>query len=115
MVVGARGPGGELAAAAVGRFGAEAVQVLRVATAARHRRKGLGRRLVRDLVDRGRRRGLERAEIEVGADNEPAAALYRSEGFVVVGRRRGCYRDGEDLLLLTAVLRRGESPGRDSR
>ncbi len=65
-------------------------EVHTVAVAPGHQGRGIGRALVRGLLavaDAGR------AEVflEVRADNEPAHRLYESEGFTVVGLRRGYY------------------------
>lgn len=45
------------------------------------RGKGLGRALVVEALDRARRRGCGRAELDVDVVNAPALALYRSLGF----------------------------------
>ena len=70
-----------------------------------HRRVGLGRALLRHLLDGARVRGCGRATLEVRLGNGPARALYEAFGFSVVGRRPGYYADtGEDALLLTCPL-----------
>jgi ribosomal-protein-alanine N-acetyltransferase len=70
-----------------------------------HRRRGLGRALLRHLFDGARVRGCRRATLEVRPGNGPALALYETFGFRVVGNRRGYYADtGEDALLLTCAL-----------
>jgi ribosomal-protein-alanine N-acetyltransferase len=39
--------------------------------------------------------------LEVRTNNEPAIQLYRSEGFVVIGTRRGYYRpSGADAFTM---------------
>ncbi|MCA8926465.1 MAG: GNAT family N-acetyltransferase [Alphaproteobacteria bacterium] len=51
--------------------------------------------------------GAERLVLEVAVDNLPAQALYRSEGFAVVGRRPGYYRRGAariDALVMARSL-----------
>jgi ribosomal protein S18 acetylase RimI-like enzyme len=55
------------------------------------RGSGLGRELVSAAIDRARERGCRRLELDTGADNAPAQALYRSLGFFESGifmRRR---------------------------
>jgi ribosomal-protein-alanine N-acetyltransferase len=108
FVLGVRRSDGRLVAAAVARFGVDEVALLRLACAESDRRRGLARALVREVADEGRRRGLERVDTDVHAANSAATALYESEGFVVVGRRRRYYRDGGDALLMSAVLKRTE-------
>lgn len=51
------------------------------------RGRGLGRRLVRALVDTCARSGFERLSLSVEEGNDRALALYRSEGFVAVPGR----------------------------
>lgn len=46
-----------------------------------HRRKGLGRRVLRALLAEAKALGAERAWLQVEADNAPAIALYAGEGF----------------------------------
>src|SRR5215203_5932145 len=45
------------------------------------RGRGLGRRLLGELMDTARARGFERAELETFSDLTTAAHLYRSHGF----------------------------------
>jgi ribosomal protein S18 acetylase RimI-like enzyme len=46
-----------------------------------YRRAGVGTRLLRTLVGRGRGAGVERVWLSVARTNRPAVALYRSLGF----------------------------------
>lgn len=68
------------------------------------RRQGLGVRLLEALLEDERRAGARVAQLELSAANAPAAALYASLGFVVVGRRPRYYPDGSDALLLSSPL-----------
>ncbi len=53
---------------------------------------GVGRALTRACIACAKRAGYAQLELDVVADNERAAALYRSEGFVVYGSNpRGFY------------------------
>ncbi|MEB3882103.1 ribosomal protein S18-alanine N-acetyltransferase [Lyngbya sp. CCY1209] len=66
-----------------------------------YRKLGLGKTLLRALLESARRRGLARATLEVRASNAIAIALYERFGFQVAGTRRGYYADtGEDALIL---------------
>lgn len=56
---------------------------------------GLGRRLLRGLLERADAIGAT-TFLEVRTDNVAALALYRSEGFEVVGTRRRYYASGAD-------------------
>jgi ribosomal protein S18 acetylase RimI-like enzyme len=50
-----------------------------------HRGKGLGRALMERVEAQVREAGLTRMELHVWVDNDPAASLYRSLGFVPSG------------------------------
>jgi [ribosomal protein S18]-alanine N-acetyltransferase len=43
--------------------------------------------------------------LEVAEENAAARALYGRGGYVVVGCRRGYYRDGSDALVMRKTLR----------
>lgn len=66
------------------------------------RNHGIGRALVQRLKQCSCALGLSFLTLEVRASNGAALALYQSEGFVPVGRRRGFYRKPtEDAVLMT--------------
>lgn len=74
------------------------VQLLILAVAPAHRRRGLGERLLAHVVALA---GAAAVTLEVRADNTAALALYARGGFAIVGRRRGYYPDGCDAVLMT--------------
>ncbi|WP_432521182.1 ribosomal protein S18-alanine N-acetyltransferase [Kineococcus sp. SYSU DK006] len=99
-------PGGDLVGyGGVVVAGADAdVQTIGVARTAQGR--GLGRRLLRALRGAARDAGATRLLLEVRADNAPAQALYRSEGFEQIARRARYYQpDDVDALIMRADLR----------
>lgn len=57
----------------------------------RFQRRGIGRRLLRDLLARADELGAT-TFLEVRTDNAAAIALYAEEGFEIVGVRRRYYR-----------------------
>jgi ribosomal-protein-alanine N-acetyltransferase len=64
-------------------------------------RRGVGARLVLDLLADARARGLVGVTLEVRAGNDAARSLYRRFGFVDEGVRRGYYpEDGEDAVIM---------------
>ena len=70
------------------------------------RRQGLGSALLLAALNAGRRLGAETALLEVRAGNLAAQALYCSQGFGTVGRRRNYYREPpEDALVMRARLK----------
>jgi ribosomal-protein-alanine N-acetyltransferase len=83
-------------------------EVLTLAVAPTHRRRGLASALLQAGLGQARLSGAEAAFLEVAADNAAAIALYAAAGFAQVGRRAGYYRraDGEaiDGLVLSLTL-----------
>ena len=65
---------------------------------------GYGRMLLSAFVAMADKRDAEEIHLEVRADNMAAIKLYMSEGFTVVGRRKGYYSDGSDALLYSLGL-----------
>jgi len=82
---------------------ADEVHISTLAVHPDHRATGVGRRLLQNGLQSARSRGAQMATLEVRPSNQVAIDLYRSFGFVVVGRRAGYYRDNaEDALLMTS-------------
>lgn len=72
-----------------------------VAVAASWRGRGLGERLVREVLDRAATRGVREVFLEVRPSNTVARRLYERLHFDSVGRRRNYYRHPtEDALVL---------------
>ncbi len=93
----ARVEGALVGYAGLGPAGAEA-EVHTIAVDPAHQGRGIGRALLRALLVLA---GSATVFLEVRTDNEPAMALYRSEGFAVVGIRRGYYRpSGADAFVM---------------
>ena len=69
-----------------------------------HRRKGLGKFLLSDLIKRSKSLQTNQIHLEVKDTNKPAKALYKSMGFKTVGNRSNFYKDGSDALLLTKEI-----------
>jgi ribosomal-protein-alanine N-acetyltransferase len=75
------------------------VQTMAVARTAQGR--GLGARLLGELLDEAARRGQRTVRLEVRADNTAAQRLYERHGFVREGVRRGYYQpSGTDAVLM---------------
>jgi RimJ/RimL family protein N-acetyltransferase len=71
--------------------------------AATHRRRGVGRALLRAADDWARRASVSKLELHVFPHNEPAIALYERCGYEREGYRRQHYRR-PDGAFLDAVL-----------
>jgi [ribosomal protein S18]-alanine N-acetyltransferase len=86
--------------------------VLNLCVGPAHRCRGLGRRLLRYLLERGSAAGMSEAFLEVRPSNTSAIRLYQSVGFEQVGMRRGYYqavggREDAAVLKLSLQPRRG--------
>jgi len=69
--------------------------------------RGVGRRLLRRALRIAQDRQADTMFLEVRASNESARALYESEGFGEIGRRRGYYptdKGREDAIVYAKVL-----------
>ena len=65
------------------------------------RSRGLGRVMMRELIDEAAKRGAHRLFLEVRADNPVAIGLYRALGFHEVGVRAGYYQpDNVDAVVM---------------
>lgn len=92
-----------------GYIGSQSVQgeadVMNLAVSPAYRRRGIGRALLRGLADALHAKGVAALLLEVRPSNEAAVSLYRSEGFVQVGRRKNYYfHPREDALILRREL-----------
>ena len=77
-------------------------ELLLIAVLPAHHRRGVGRRLLEDFVERCRNEGIKQVHLEV-RDGNPAVEMYRMAGFDAVGRRRNYYRspDGTSFDAIT--------------
>jgi ribosomal-protein-alanine N-acetyltransferase len=77
-----------------------------IATLAVHseyRNQGIAQELLSVALKAAIRRGIQKATLEVRAQNLPAQQLYQRFGFEIVGHRVRYYRDNnEDALIMTA-------------
>jgi len=77
------------------------VQTIAVAPA--WQRRGMGSRLLVELLSSARTRGARSAGLEVRADNDSAQRLYARFGFEPAGIRRGYYQpSGVDAVVMIA-------------
>jgi len=64
-------------------------RIVRMSVAVTHRRDGIGRRLVRALLERAALLGYVEVVVETNVDWHSAIALYEGEGFVRTEQRDG--------------------------
>ncbi len=101
---------------AIASVAADEAEILSIGVAPSYRQRGVGRALLRGVVERAAQKGAGRLFLEVGADNPPAAALYDAFGFRQVGLRRNYYRraDGHrvDARILAYTIPQSRPGGR---
>lgn len=69
---------------------ADECELLLIAVLPDEQRRGIGRLLLDDFMERARTKSLRRIHLEV-RDGNPAIGMYRAAGFSPVGRRRNYY------------------------
>ena len=81
--------------------GSSDADIQTIALAAGSRGTGRGRMLLRELIAEAAARGVHELFLDVRDDNEPAQALYVSEGFQSLGRRPKYYQpEGVDAIVM---------------
>lgn len=77
--------------------------VLGMGVSAKHRGKGIGKSLMQATLEKAKKRGLTRVELEVREKNTRAMEMYKKFGFVMEGMKRNSTRiDGvysNDVLM----------------
>ena len=94
---------GEIVAYGIVAMGAGEAHILNLCVNEAMRGRGIGRQMLKLLVERSAEAGMQDVFLEVRPSNLHAIALYQSVGFIEVGRRRGYYQavEGrEDALVL---------------
>lgn len=89
---------------AITRAHADEAELLLLATDPKVRRCGVGRALLRSVLNEARDRSVKHLFLEVRASNE-AIELYRISGFVKVGERRDYYRGPNGQLFHAYTFR----------
>jgi ribosomal-protein-alanine N-acetyltransferase len=90
----------------IARRVADEVEILNLAVSARHRRRGIGSRLVHRLMGELEAVPLARIYLEVRRSNQPAIVFYERHGFRCVGERRDYYHDPRDDAVVLALNRK---------
>jgi ribosomal-protein-alanine N-acetyltransferase len=96
-----------VAGLAVLRMAAGEAELLTMAIRPELRRRGLGRRLLAEVVTRAADYGADVMWLDVRVSNAAAIALYRAAGFVEIGRRKDYYRTAtgrEDAMMMRLAM-----------
>lgn len=75
-----------------------------IATSEMYRRCGRGSKVLEDLLEEAKKRGVKRIFLEVRVSNASAQMLYLKHGFTGVYCRTRYYPDGEDALVMKKEL-----------
>ena len=79
----------------------EEADVTNVVVKEEWRGRGVGRRMLKELMDQGKKRGVERYTLEVRTGKTAAIKLYENLGFESVGIRKDFYEfPREDALIM---------------
>lgn len=94
---------GQVTGFTLARAASDEVELLLIVVRGRLRGQGIGRMLVKKVADDARARGASELYLEVRENNVAARRLYRSMGFVDVGRRVNYYTgaNGERFAAIT--------------
>lgn len=75
--------------------------MMNIAVCSEYRRRGIGERLIQELICRLKANDVHNLTLEVRASNDSAISLYRKLDFQQVGRRPNYYaKPKEDALIL---------------
>lgn len=99
----ASAPERRMAGFAIASLAGSQAEIESIGVAPDLQRQGIGRALLDALIGELTLRGVTEIWLEVRESNDGAAALYRSAGFGLSGRRRGYYRNPEEDALLYSL------------
>ena len=75
--------------------------ITNIAVARSHRREGIGRKIMIELLKQAKERGMECSTLEVRKSNEAAIRLYEALGYASTAARKGYYPDNkEDAVVM---------------
>jgi ribosomal-protein-alanine N-acetyltransferase len=87
----------------VARVVGEEWEIENIAVSSPARKRGLGTRLLRELLDLARAQGAEAVVLEVRESNRAARALYHKWSFRESSRRKDYYHDPEEDAILYRI------------
>lgn len=93
-----------VAAFAILYLGDEVAHLNLLAVSGRHRRQGIGRRLIQWMSETCLEAGVLRIDLELRANNEGARAFYARLGFEALNVVQGYYQGVEPALRMTKRL-----------
>lgn len=82
----------------------DTVEILRIAVKSEYKGAGFASLMINEIVERSRSLSIKSMILEVSCLNEPALRLYQKNGFIIEGRRKNYYKNGEDALLMRRLI-----------
>ncbi len=79
-------------------------EIFSIGVDAELQKRGLGKRLVHELMETSRNEGACEIFLEVACNNAPAIALYKSIGFQVKGQRKRYYQSNGAGIRVDALV-----------
>ena len=76
-------------------------KILMLATSEKHRKQGIGSRLITNFLKELRLQNMKKVELEVRTNNVPAVKFYKKHGFNVTDTIPSFYQNGEDAYIMT--------------
>ena len=81
-----------------------AAHITTVGVAPEHRRRGIGRKLIKEVDRMLGKKGVSTVVLEVRVSNTEAQELYAQAGYAIVKRMQRYYHNGEDGFLMMKSL-----------
>jgi ribosomal-protein-alanine N-acetyltransferase len=92
----------------VGYFGCwtafEDCQIITVGVDTAYQGKGMGKDIVKSIIQFARESGCEKVTLEVRVTNQKAIQLYQGFGFIKLSLRKRYYENGDDAYLMKLDL-----------
>ena len=81
------------------------LEITNIVVKKKFRKKGIGNKLLQDLIKIAKEKGKIEITLEVNNINLPAIKLYEKNGFKKVGYRRKYYNNTDDANIMTLQLK----------
>jgi len=92
--------GGKTIGMLVGWLVVDEFQIGTIAISESHRRRGIGRRLLKTVLESVQKQGAKNVVLEVRKSNTAARSLYEDFGFRIMGERPRFYANGENAYTM---------------
>ena len=91
------------------------IHILNFAVHAQKRNMGLGKALLRNVIEAGAGDGIENLWLEVRPSNIPALSIYKKFGFIEAGHRKAYYSDNREDAVIMVLNLAGKKLGEASK